>query len=159
MSTENEESSEIERARQIRESLRKKGYETSPPSNSSSEEALGHPCAPALKTPLPSKQETEKDIDLDSETNTETALASVELRGKQQELELRGKVLTWIIWAVSLQLIVSAVSFGFYLGVNLEDPDARIMMAWLGSSVVEVVGLAAIVTRSLFPNQSKKETT
>lgn len=159
MASENEASTEIERARQLLQRLRDMGIELSSPSANSPQEGLRPAVTPVTKKAAPSTQKTEKDSDLDSETSSETALLAVELRGKQQELELREKIANWIVRAVSAQLVVSALFFGFYLWKNSFGPDARIMMAWLGSSVIEVVGLAAIVTRNLFPDTSKQDAT
>lgn len=159
MASEHEALTEIERARQLLQRLRDMGIEPSSPSANSPQEGLRPVVTPVTKEAAPSTQETEKDSDLDSETSSETALLAVELRGKQQELELREKIANWIVWAVSAQLVVSALFFAFYLWRNSLGPDARIMMAWLGSSVIEVVGLAAIVTRNLFPDTSKRDAT
>lgn len=148
----NEKPAEMELARKLRDDALNKvpGSE-----NDSSEEAQPPARIPKLEPKVTDSKESENDSDLDSETSTETALQAVGLRAKRQELELREKIADWIVCAVSAQLLVSAIFFGFYLCHNSQNPDARIMMAWLGSSVIEVVGLAAIVTRNLFPDTSK----
>lgn len=100
---------------------------------------------------------TEKDED------SESALLAVKLRlrnaqvdNEEQDLNLRRMVAKWSIGFVCAQLIAANLFFGWYLWFNRVDPDAKIMTVWLASTVIEVIGIVAVIARSLFPGVRKK---
>ena len=55
-------------------------------------------------------------------------------------------------WLSAVQVVVADTAFFLYAmwGVDWDIP-AVVMSAWLGATVVEVIGVVYAVTRSLFP--------
>jgi hypothetical protein len=103
------------------------------------------------------KATTEPDED------TASALRAVELRlrnaqvaNEEQDLGLRRLVARWSIGFVCAQLLAANVFFGWYLWFNRVNPDGKIMMVWLTSSVIEVIGIVAVIATSLFPSKKKR---
>lgn len=100
----------------------------------------------------------------EEDTSTESALAAVRLRreeaqveNQEQNLKLRKAIARWAMCAVSVQLAVSAAAFFTYLIANLDSADSSVIITWLGATVVEVVGIAAVVTRNLFPPRTTND--
>lgn len=117
--------------------------------------AVGLP--PVVESTETADTTTEKDED------SESALLAVKLRlrnaqvaNEEQDLNLRRMVAKWSIGFVCAQLIAANVFFGWYLWYNRVDPDAKIMTVWLASTVIEVIGIVAVIARSLFPGVRKR---
>lgn len=96
--------------------------------------------------------------DTGMEESTELALEAVRIRLERHKLKqlrqdrmLRKSIAAWAIGFVAFQLLFANLSFGFFLWHNRAEPDASIMIAWLSSTVVEVVGILWVIARSLFP--------
>lgn len=113
--------------------------------------------APTGATPTGDKGTAEPDED------TASALRAVELRlrnaqveNEEQDLDLRRLVATWSIGFVCAQLLAANLFFGWYLWFNRVNPDGKIMIVWLTSSVIEVIGIVVIIATSLFPKGKKR---
>lgn len=69
----------------------------------------------------------------------------------------RNRTLTyadWWLWSIGFvcaQLLAANLFFGWYLWFNRVNPDGKIMIVWLTSSVIEVIGIVVIIATSLFP--------
>jgi len=66
--------------------------------------------------------------------------------------ELRKKIAHHVSWAVAIQVGIADIAFltyGFWNGWNI--PGSTIV-AWLSSTVVQVIAVGLVVTRSLFPS-------
>jgi hypothetical protein len=76
----------------------------------------------------------------------------------EQEHGLRQKYADWIIWLLGSQFVVAdAVFVAFaWAGMNWQL-TAGVIEIWLAATVVQVVGVVAIVTRHLFPNRDRSE--
>ena len=71
----------------------------------------------------------------------------------KQDIELKRKAYKWVSITVSVQLVASNVVILAYLGMDgfdLVEIDPEVLKWWIAGSVVEVVGLAAVVVRYLF---------
>lgn len=100
----------------------------------------------------------------ENEEDSDSALRAVELRlrnahvaNEEQDLNLRRMVARWSIGFVCAQLIASNGFFGWYLWFNNIAPDPKVMIAWLTSSVIEVIGIVAVIARSLFPGNAVRK--
>jgi len=51
-------------------------------------------------------------------------------------------------------LVADGIFVGYSIAYNFKDPTPAIQV-WLGATVVQVVGVVAIVTRSLFPSGTR----
>ncbi len=83
----------------------------------------------------------------------------IELRGRfaAQEHGLRQRYGEWILWILGVQLLVADAVFVVFAwaGVGWDLPPA-VAEAWLVATVVQVVGVVAVVTRHLFPNRDAR---
>lgn len=102
--------------------------------------------------------EPDDDTNREPEVDSETALAAVRIRleklkakNQKQDLRLRKQLARNATRFVAIQLVVSNIFFGMYLGFNVSNPSSQVMIAWLASSVIEVIGILAVIARSLFP--------
>lgn len=70
----------------------------------------------------------------------------------EQEHGLRQKYADWIIWLLAAQLMVAdAVFVTFAWAGRSWDLSPGVIEVWLAATVVQVVGVVAVVTRHLFP--------
>jgi hypothetical protein len=76
----------------------------------------------------------------------------------EQEHGLRQKYADWIIWLLGAQLVIAdAVFVAFAWAGQSWDLTPGVVEVWLAATVVQVVGVVAIVTRHLFPNRDGDE--
>lgn len=87
------------------------------------------------------------------------SLEAVKVRSKSLNIALRKRIANASIVFVGLQILASNAFFGYYLFNNVEHIDASIMIAWLTTSVVEIVAILGIVANSLFPNKNGNSNT
>ncbi|KTR41662.1 hypothetical protein NS263_04075 [Curtobacterium oceanosedimentum] len=95
-------------------------------------------------------------VDLPS-VDVELAKATVKLRARDLDVRLKRFLAFFAVIAVSVQLAVADVYFLRSVLVGAEPSDT-VLVAWLSSTVVEVIGIVAIVARNLFPNRVKPRT-
>jgi len=81
----------------------------------------------------------------------------LEARRGKQDIEWRRIVFYTVLITVGITLIVSLVLILLYAFTLKRDMHPTVLAAWFGASVVQVIGLLAIVTRSLFPNNGHKD--
>ena len=103
----------------------------------------------------------------EEETSTENALKVVALRreetyleNQQQNLALRKDIANVAVWAVGTQMFLTNVTFIGYMNAVDYQPESEVMISWMASTVVQIVGIAMVVTRNLFPSRngnSKKD--
>jgi hypothetical protein len=87
----------------------------------------------------------------------EYAAAVLNVMDRDQTLTLRHRIAWFAIWAVTAQLVLADVIFGWYLWVNGgHGIEPEVMIAWLSATVVEVIGIIVIVARNLFPSPSTR---
>lgn len=71
----------------------------------------------------------------------------------QDELRFRKVYAGGLFIAMASQLISANVAFYLYASWGVSwDVNPSVMHAWLAATVVEVIGITAIVTRFLFPS-------
>lgn len=90
----------------------------------------------------------------------EHTLESVKIRHKLITISLRKTVARAAIFFVALQIICANWFFGKYMYAVADSPESlnpTVMVAWLSSSVVEIIGILGIVAISLFPNKSRSK--
>jgi hypothetical protein len=84
----------------------------------------------------------------------------ISLRGlfAEQEHGLRQKYADWIIWLLGVQFVIAdAVFVAFAWAGKRWDLPPGVIEVWLAATVVQVVGVVAIVTRHLFPSRAGNE--
>ena len=88
----------------------------------------------------------------------EHTLESVKIRHKLLTISLRKTVAWAAIVFVAIQIVCSNWYFGKYMYAvsdNPKDLNPAVMIAWLSSSVVEIIGILGIVALSLFPSKNQ----
>lgn len=72
----------------------------------------------------------------------------------RQDMRLREKYANWLLWGLGAELVIVNLLFWLYaaIGMHWRIPSAAIEV-WLGATVVQVVGIVAIVARYLFPRR------
>jgi hypothetical protein len=97
------------------------------------------------------------------EASLESRLIAIDER-RQDERERRGRessrLRDRVAWAaiilVGIQVVSSNIFFACHMAATLGRPNEPIMLAWMSSSVVEIIGVLGIVAHSLFPGNGKK---
>lgn len=80
-------------------------------------------------------------------------------RRREQENELRVTIANQIIGFVAAQLVLTNMLAWLYALVMLardETIPSEVIVAWLSSTIVEIIGLLWVVARSLFPFRDKR---
>lgn len=73
----------------------------------------------------------------------------------KQDIELKKTYAKWLLILVAAQLAVADAVFVAYAwaGVNW-DLETAVVQAWLGATMIELVGVALVITRYLFPRRA-----
>jgi hypothetical protein len=89
-------------------------------------------------------------------TEIESLPVSDQLQAKdhQQDIDLKKKYADWLLGAVIVQLLLANAVFVAYAWAGEHwHLDAVVIDVWLGATLVQVIGVVAIVTRYLFPRR------
>ncbi len=77
-----------------------------------------------------------------------------------QDIKLKKKYANWLLWLISIQLVVADIVFVVYAGVGERwHLDAAVIQVWLVTTLVELIGVALVITRYLFPRRDRQATT
>jgi len=99
---------------------------------------------------------TKKQVNLQS-VDVELAKATVKLRARDLDVRLK-RLLAWFaVIAVGAQLLVANFIFARWSVVGAPPPSDTVLIAWLSSTVVEIIGIIAIVARNLFPDKAARK--
>lgn len=71
----------------------------------------------------------------------------------KDENKLRNKLGNALLLMVGIQLGASDIFLGFFMWNNAHTDT--VMLAWLSSCVVEVIGIVLVITRSIFPKKNQ----
>jgi hypothetical protein len=85
----------------------------------------------------------------------EARTAAVKLRAKQLDVGLKKTLAYFAVGAVALQLVVADLILMRWIVFGEAAPSDPVLVAWLSATVVEVIGIVAIVARNLFPGKSR----
>lgn len=78
----------------------------------------------------------------------------------EQEDGLRQMYADWILWLLGAQFVIANAVFVTFAWVGRSwDLPPAVVEVWLAATVIQVVGVVAIVTRHLFPNRDGGEAT
>ena len=76
----------------------------------------------------------------------------------EQEHGLRQMYADWILWLLGAQFVIADAVFVTFAWVGKGwDLPPGVIEVWLAATVVQVVGVVAIVTRHLFPGRDGRE--
>ncbi len=81
---------------------------------------------------------------------------------REQENQLRKKVATWSLWFVLGQLVVTNTTIVAYIVTMLvvrQCVPTEVLVTWLSSTIVEIIGILWVIARSLFPFRDRRHDT
>jgi hypothetical protein len=70
-----------------------------------------------------------------------------------QDIILRRTYARWMLLILAGELVFVNALFALYTWKNEWDVTGRTMEVWLGSTVVQIIGVVYVVTRYLFPRR------
>ncbi len=74
-----------------------------------------------------------------------------------QDIRLKKTYATWLLRLVTVQLIVADAVFITYAWAGEHwRLDTSVIQVWLVATLVELIGVALVVTRNLFPRRDRK---
>jgi hypothetical protein len=75
----------------------------------------------------------------------------------RQDIELKKSYAKWLLRLVAAQLVIADAVFIAYAWAGAHwDLHTSVIQAWLGSTMVELIGVALVITRYLFPRRDRK---
>lgn len=116
------------------------------------------------ETPVKAEEDLSDSDDEDTKTaddynrrrrdNAEIVRIELKNKRREQEIELRREIAKKIVRFVAGQLILTNMLIWIYFLVMLardEPIPSTVIASWLGSALVEILGLLWVIARSLFP--------
>lgn len=94
--------------------------------------------------------------ELDS-LDAQQARAAVKLRARDLDVRLKRILAIFAVSAVGVQLLVADLVFARWMLLDAAAPSDTVVVSWLSATVVEVIGIVAIVARNLFPDRGRKK--
>jgi hypothetical protein len=71
-----------------------------------------------------------------------------------QDIKLKKKYANWLLWLVTIQLVVADGVFIAYAWAGESwHLQASVIQVWLVATLVELIGVALVITRYLFPRR------
>jgi cytochrome c-type biogenesis protein CcmH/NrfG len=86
---------------------------------------------------------------------TEVETLREELASEVQNRKLRYPVAIGALTLMVVQVAISNAIFGWYGDTNAWDIPSVAISAWMGTTVVEVIGVVLVVTNYLFPTAQR----
>lgn len=68
----------------------------------------------------------------------------------KQQREHRHAFFIWAVIAISAVLVFGGIMFAWHVAASDGKPSEPVMISWMTTSIVEVIGLGYIIARSLF---------
>ena len=73
-----------------------------------------------------------------------------------QDIQLKKTYAKWLLRLVAAQLVIADAVFVAYAWAGKQwELDASVIQVWLGSTLVELIGVALVITRYLFPRRDR----
>jgi hypothetical protein len=74
-----------------------------------------------------------------------------------QDIKLKKKYANWLLWLITIQLVVADVVFVVYAWEGKHwQLDPSVIHVWLITTLVELIGVALVITRYLFPRRDRQ---
>jgi hypothetical protein len=74
-----------------------------------------------------------------------------------QDIKLKKKYATWLLWLITIQLVIADAVFVVYAWEGEHwRLDAAVIQVWLITTLVELIGVALVITRYLFPRRDRQ---
>lgn len=73
-----------------------------------------------------------------------------------QDIQLKKSYATALLWLVGVQLFIADAVFVAYAWVGERwDLEPGVIQLWLGATIVELIGVALVITQYLFPKRDQ----
>jgi hypothetical protein len=73
-----------------------------------------------------------------------------------QDIQLKKTYARWLLRLVALQLLITDAVFIAYAWAGRQwELDTSVIQVWLASTLVELIGVALVITRYLFPRRDQ----
>jgi len=73
-----------------------------------------------------------------------------------QDIKLKKKYANWLLWLITIQLVVADTVFVVYAGKGKDwQLEPSVIQIWLIATLVELIGVALVITRYLFPRRDR----
>jgi hypothetical protein len=74
-----------------------------------------------------------------------------------QDIKLKKKYANWLLWLITIQLVVADAVFVVYAWEGEHwQLDPAVIQVWLITTLVELIGVALVITRYLFPRRDRQ---
>jgi hypothetical protein len=74
-----------------------------------------------------------------------------------QDIKLKKKYANWLLWLITIQLVVADTVFVVYAAKGKHwDLEPSVIQIWLIATLVELIGVALVITRYLFPRRDRQ---
>ncbi len=75
----------------------------------------------------------------------------------KQDIELKKTYAKWLLILVAAQLVVADGVFIAYAWAGVAwELETGVIQAWLGATMIELIGVALVITRYLFPRRDRR---
>lgn len=75
----------------------------------------------------------------------------------KQDIELKKTYAKWLLILVAAQLVVADGVFVAYAWAGVAwELETGVIQAWLGATMIELIGVALVITRYLFPRRDRR---
>jgi hypothetical protein len=87
----------------------------------------------------------------------EAGISQEDLENHFQDIKLKKRYATWLLWLITIQLILADTVFVAYAWAGEHwHLDASVIQVWLVATLVELIGVALVITRYLFPRRDRQ---
>lgn len=77
-----------------------------------------------------------------------------------QDIQLKKKYANWLLWLITIQLVVADTVFVVYAWEGEHwRLDPAVIQVWLVTTLLELIGVALVITRYLFPRRDRQAPT
>jgi len=74
-----------------------------------------------------------------------------------QDIKLKKKYANWLLWLITIQLVVADAVFVVYGWEGKHwQLEPSVIQVWLIATLVELIGVALVITRYLFPRRDRQ---
>jgi hypothetical protein len=74
-----------------------------------------------------------------------------------QDIQLKKKYANWLLWLITIQLVIADAVFVVYAWEGMHwRLEPAVIQVWLIATLVELIGVALVITRYLFPRRDRQ---
>lgn len=73
-----------------------------------------------------------------------------------QDIAHKKTLVRWTLWITAAQLLVTNLGIYWYLWHVREEADQTVLVSWMSMTVLEVLGIVALISTYLFPSGGRR---